>query len=211
VVGRLGRNFSTESAAAVALFVLFARPGVALGQARTLTSPLSETLPNQASRYGFDVILVPVTDIDRMNATWSNFPIEQLPTSSVTVRHKPIVGFILYRGCRPAPSGDCDVTADFESFDPTGKLYAERRNFPVSMSGPPWPDGRLARGSGLGLRVEDPDLLGDYRFVVRVTDHVAGVSLKVEQTVSIESDSPATRPASVPETSGAKVARSATP
>jgi hypothetical protein len=51
-----------------------------------------------------------------------------------------------------------------------------------------------------GVRVADRDSVGDYRIVANVTDHVAGVSLRVEQTVTVEAYAPA-----------AEVARSAAP
>ncbi|HEY1426495.1 MAG TPA: hypothetical protein VGF50_07475 [Caulobacteraceae bacterium] len=129
---------------------------------------------------------IATTDDQKLISDWQKpTPGAAISVDSETVRNKPIFVFILFKGCRPDQSGNCNVTADFETFEPGGKSYDVRTNAPIWVGHPPPPGDNLQLSeSALGLRVEDKDSLGPYRVVATITDHVAGITLKTQQVLN---------------------------
>ncbi len=114
------------------------------------------------------------------------------PTAGVNVttahqiaRNQPIVTFIVFEGCARDAAGACNVTADFETMDPSGKVYDLSRNVAIWVGHPPPPAGSLQLSEGaLGLRIGDKDPLGAYRIRVTITDHVSGNVLHTEDSIT---------------------------
>lgn len=141
--------------------------------------------PNAASSGNFAILQVATTDPDTLVAEWSKeTPGVSLKTSTRAARNQRIETFIVFKGCRADTSGNCNVTVDYEVFDPAGKSYAAVKG-DVWVGYPPAPDLQLQlSASSLALSVEDKDPLGPYRVHAKVTDHVAGVTLHTEQTLT---------------------------
>lgn len=141
--------------------------------------------PSLASRDGFGVMLLLTPDREGFLRAWAGPTPPQLPTTSGAARNERVFAAIIFRGCRAGTDGNCNVTADFAIRRPDGTPYGE------TMHGPIW-DRAPAPGSNLllgmtmaGLEVEPQDPLGDYLIRAIVTDHVAGISLEVEQPLTV--------------------------
>ncbi len=143
--------------------------------------------PNAASQGNFAVAQISTNDAQKLMADWETVtPVVQLVSSTRTVRNKPIVTFIVFKGCQADAAGNCNVTVDFDTFDPSGKDYDHTKAAKVWV-------GRLAAPNlslqlseaGYGLVFEDKDPVGAYRVVATVTDHQSGVSLRTEQVLTV--------------------------
>jgi hypothetical protein len=141
--------------------------------------------PSRAAVGDFAVMQIATPDPDGLMAAWNK------PTAGVNIttaheiaRNQPIVTFILFQGCARDSAGTCNVTADFETLDPTGKVYDLSRNVAIWVGHPPPPAGSLQLSEGaLGLRIENKDPLGAYRIRVTITDHVSGNVLHTQDSV----------------------------
>jgi hypothetical protein len=142
--------------------------------------------PNTASSGNFAVIQIATTDPDRLTTDWAkSTPGVQVHTSTQAPRNLPIVTFIIFKGCSADPAGNCNVTVDYDMVDPTGKSYDHTVAAPVWVGHPPAPNYNLQlSASGYGIRFEDKDPLGAYLVRATVTDHVAGITLHTEQTLT---------------------------
>jgi hypothetical protein len=167
-----------------------------LGIASTSAAPLEgwwkngapASGPNMAWQGHFGVMQISTTDADGLVSNWSK-PTNgaTLNVQSETVRKTPIYVFIVFKGCRPDPQGHCNVTVDFDTFDPSGKPYDTKKDAPVWVGRPPTPRGNLQLSEGaLAVRIEDKDPIGAYRVVATTTDHVAGVTLRTEQSLTVK-------------------------
>ena len=142
--------------------------------------------PSTASAGDFAVLQVATTDPNALLAEWAKpTPGVRLTSSTRAARNQPIVTFIIFKGCKADASGACNLTADFTVTGPTGRIYSQEKAARVWVGRPPPPKQALQLSeSGLGLRFEAKDPLGPYRVRTTVTDHVAGVSLHTEQTLT---------------------------
>ena len=155
----------------------------------TSTDPSGKPLPpaaNQAQQGEFGVMQISTTDPQALWAAWAQkTPGVELHTQNTATRNQPIVSFIVFTGCTPDAQGHCNVTVDFEVLDPSGKTYGRNDNAPVVDGAAP-AKGMLGLSNGsLGLRVEAGEQLGDYRVLAHTTDHVSGVTLATQQTLTI--------------------------
>jgi hypothetical protein len=145
-----------------------------------------ETGPEFATRGDFAAMQIATTDPERLENDWAQpTPVVAVQTQDAATRNQPIMSFIIFRGCRADADGNCHVTARFEIRDPRGKLYSSPRE--VSAWDRPAPShGNLQLSTaGIGLRVEDGEPLGGYSVIAQVTDHVSGITLKTQKTLSI--------------------------
>jgi hypothetical protein len=146
-----------------------------------------ETLNNGAyaeSPDNFSILQIATTDPDKLVKDWAQPTAGvHLTTETEVTRNKPIVTFIVFKGCQADASGHCDVTAAYAVFDPAGKPYAQQTG--VVWKDAPTPDLNLQLSlSALGLLIEDKDPLGPYRVEVTVTDRVSGVTLRTKQILT---------------------------
>lgn len=133
---------------------------------------------------GFAVMQIATPDPQGLMTAW-NRPGDwvSITTTNQIARNKPIVTFIVFRGCKAGPTGACNVTAEFEVFDPAGKVYAKQQaDIWVGRPPPPAKAIELSEG-GMGLVIEDKDPLGVYRVSATITDNVAGKTLRTESTI----------------------------
>ena len=141
---------------------------------------------NMAQSRGFAAMQIATDKPDQLMANWGK-PGAVFDAGGTTkaVRNRPIVTFIVFRGCRADRLGHCNVVADFETTGPSGKLYDRSVGTKIWTGRPPPPgyDLELSEG-GLGLRIENKDLLGSYRVRATVKDKIAGIVLHTEQVLT---------------------------
>ena len=140
---------------------------------------------NVARAGDFSVMQIATTEPDRLMANWEKPSAGVNVVSASTVHpNQPVVTFIVFTGCQADASGACNVTADFDTFTPSGKLYNETRGAKVWVGHPAPPARAVQLSEGaLGLRIENKDALGTYTIRATVTDHVSGATLKTSQAI----------------------------
>jgi hypothetical protein len=179
---------AVTTAAIVMAFVFGALPLRALAQDGWLRGGIAlEGRPNLAASGDFAVVQIATAKPDKLMADWLK------PTPGVyvtndwhTTRNKPIVVFIVFKGCRADASGNCNVTVDYETLAPDGKTYDSKKAAEVWVGYPPPPNlNPQLSVSGYGLIFEPKDALGDYGVHATITDHVAGITLNTEQVLTV--------------------------
>lgn len=142
---------------------------------------------NAAVSGNFGVMQIATNDPDRLVADWSK------PTLGVsvrgttqTLRNQPITTFLIFKGCRAGASGSCNVTADFDVFDPAGNLCGQSKSVKIWVEHAPALGSNLQLSStGFGLSFDDNDPLGAYRVHATVTDHIADITTHTEQVLTV--------------------------
>jgi hypothetical protein len=149
--------------------------------------PGSTNAFSQASSGDFSVLQIATTNVDKLYADWMKPTAgAYLTTDSQTVRNKPIVIFIIFKGCSSDKLGNCNVTADFETTGPNGNHYDQTRTAEIWVGHPPPPNFNFQlSAAGYGLRIEDKDPIGVYRVRATITDHVSGIVLHTEQSITV--------------------------
>lgn len=143
--------------------------------------------PDFAASGGFGVMQIATNDPDQLMVEWRKpTPGVSVKGSTQTPRHRQITTFLVFKGCRADASGNCNVTADFDVFNPTGKPCAQSRLNEVWVNHPPAPGSNLQLSStGFGISFDDGDPLGAYRVLATATDHNAGITLRTEQVLTV--------------------------
>lgn len=141
---------------------------------------------SQAARDGFGAMLLLTHDLDGFLRAWNGPTPPNLPTTSQVERGRPVNVMLLFYGCGAGQDGNCNVTAEYTILQPDGRPYGQ------PQSGAVWQDMALDQPSlrlatsGLALRVEADEPLGNWILRARVTDHVRGVTLHVENRLTVE-------------------------
>lgn len=140
-----------------------------------------------ASKQGFAVQQIVTDDAARLLRDWENPDQATQPPAIDTIAREHVVdSFIVFRGCRPNPIHQCDVTADFTLIGPQGQIYAEHHDADLWVGkAPPALGGLTLSTSSLGIYIEPDDPGGDYIVRADVTDHVAGITLRTEKTLKV--------------------------
>lgn len=141
--------------------------------------------PNTASSGDFAIVQIATTDSAALQAEWAKpTPGVKLQTSTQMTRNQAIETFIIFKGCGLDKAGNCNLTVQYEVFNPAGKSLIRVPGM-IWVGLPPPPDLQLQlSASSLGLTLDDGDPLGPYRIQARVTDHVAKVTLQTEQVLT---------------------------
>lgn len=149
-------------------------------------SPLKKQ-PNTATSGDFAVMQFATNEPERVMAAWEKpGAAVSLSMATETPRNRPLVTFILFRGCRGDANGNCNVTADYETIAPSGKRYGQTMSAEVWVGRRPPPGYALQlSASAYGLVFEDKDPLGAYVVRATVTDHVSGVTVHTEQKLTV--------------------------
>ncbi len=102
-------------------------------------------------------------------------------TINTTVIGKGISAFIIFGGCKPDSSGNCNVTMQFRVVRPDGEVYGAPPELEV-WQGKPAPKGKSLELSirYMKIIIEPKDQLGDYIVYANVKDENAGTSLKLK-------------------------------
>lgn len=183
----------SEVAAALAVASMLACAGTpgeagAQGGYRWDGSPTDR--PETASSGAFSVSQLSTPAPDRLMADWLT-PILEVPIvlATETPRNKPLVTFIAFKGCRGDAAGNCNVTVDYEMLDPKGAVYDLTKGAAVWVGHPaPGADAIELSSSGYGVVFEDKDALGAYLLRATITDHIAGITLRTQQTLVATAD-----------------------
>jgi len=112
------------------------------------------------------------------------------PGVKVKVTHEvrlgqPVSNFITFRNCRADRQGLCEVTAEWELVDPSGRraLTAKSR---VRVGLPPLSPGTVGMSTeSADFTFAAPDPPGRYVLRARTTDHIAGVTLQTQDTLLV--------------------------
>jgi len=149
-------------------------------------SPLKKQ-PNTATSGDFAVMQFATNEPERLMADWAKPGAgASLSMTTETPRNRPIVTFILFRGCRGDADGNCNVTVDYETIAPSGKRYDQTKGAEVWVGRRPPPGNALQlSASAYGMVFEDKDALGGYLVRATVTDHVSGVTVHTEQKLTV--------------------------
>jgi len=134
----------------------------------------------------FQIIQMATTEPETFLAEWEKpTPGVRLETQKTARRGQVIQTFLIFKGCKPDPKGDCQVSADYLVLGPTGKTYADHKGGSVWLGKPAPPEERFQLSAeNLALRFEPQDLLGDYTVKITVTDRVSGVTLRTEEVLT---------------------------
>ncbi|HEY0148177.1 MAG TPA: hypothetical protein VGB70_04165 [Allosphingosinicella sp.] len=138
----------------------------------------------QAAKDGFGVMMLVTADPEGFWKAWQGATPPQLQTTTRVTRDQPVQAELIFSGCSAAADGNCNVTAELSMTGPSGAPYGETATGKV-WSGPPAPGYNLQLSqSGLGFILEPQDPLGVYVIKAAVTDHVAGRTLHVQQSIT---------------------------
>jgi len=129
--------------------------------------------------FGAQVVLV--ADDQRMFELWGT------PSKTVNIQtidkvsvNGQVNAFVVFSGCKPGKTGNCDVTAKFKVFQPNGKIYADTPPMEIWQAKRPPPGKSLELGvQYLKVVIEPTDLLGKYVVNTQVRDNVSGVVLEL--------------------------------
>ena len=94
---------------------------------------------------------------------------------------------VLFTGCQPDSSGNCNAEMGLTAYDPSGKVYGEMPNAELWKSKPAPTSGatQLSRDF-MGIVIEPADRAGTYRVVVVARDMNAKREAKAETSFSIK-------------------------
>ncbi len=170
-----------------ACFAMLLSTGAALPAQLQLNGKPAPPSLDRAESGGFSILQLASNDPQKFHADWDMpTPGVNLATISSTPRNKPIVTFIIFRGCRADAAGQCNVTVDFNVIGPDKSDYARQDHAPVWVGPAPKNEHFHLSQSEMGLIIEDKDRLGPYVVHAVVTDHVAGITLRTEQVLTAE-------------------------
>jgi hypothetical protein len=150
-----------------------------------LISRSGESLPDTDARKAkgqFGAQMIFVANEDELFRRWAT-PSEtvDLETINSVETKEPLNAFVVFGGCKPDKSGNCNVTVQYRVLRPDGKVYA---NFPTMevWQGKAAPFGRSLELSVQYLKIviEPSDQPGKYVVHAQIKDKNAGTVLKLE-------------------------------
>lgn len=141
---------------------------------------------HSASAAGFSVVQIASTHGRDFVRDW-NRPGPHGEVHGETTVHlgQPLDTFIAFRGCRADPAGRCNVTATFEITGPDGKPQTSPPMDVWANQAQPSPGMIHLSRASLGLSFAPSERPGPYRVRAKVTDHVAGVTLRTQQVITL--------------------------
>lgn len=108
------------------------------------------------------------------------------PIVDTIAREQVVDNFIVFNGCRADVIRRCNVTADFTLIGPQGQVFAEHHGADIWVGKPPPAGGALTLSdASLGIFIEPEDPAGDYVVRADVTDHIAGITLHTQKTLTV--------------------------
>jgi hypothetical protein len=153
-----------------------------------MTKPENDwpSLSNSASSAGFSVVQMATSRSAEFVREW-NRPGRHGEVHGDTRVHlrQPIDTFIAFRGCRADAKGQCNVTTTFEITGPDGKSQSSPPMEVWANRPQPTPGMIFLSRASLGLAFAPDEPTGAYRIRAAVTDHIAGVTLHTQQTITL--------------------------
>lgn len=154
-------------------------------QATWINKKGGESLPETDARKsasGFNAEMIFVENERTLFAGWlAPAASVNVSTTNTTVIGKGMSAFIIFGGCKPDSSGNCNVTMQFRVVRPDGKTYAESPDMEV-WNNKPAPKAKSLELSieYMKIIIEPKDQLGDYIVYANVKDENAGTSLQLK-------------------------------
>lgn len=181
--------FDRTSLAFCALSALVLVPhaaGAGLGS-RDITPKSSPAQPGSTAVGGMlRVQQIATNDVRQLLEAWAKPTIGvSLNVTTRTVRGKPITTFLVFFGCAPDPSGNCNLTADFDVTDAQGKVTLVTKAIAIWTKPPSANAAYLLSMSSFGVGFDEADEIGDFNINVVTVDHVAGVKVRTRQTITL--------------------------
>lgn len=157
---------------------LFALPAAA--QWNTNGAPVPDE-PWRKSVGKFGAMLLLSDKPDEFIADWSQPDMPSISTTSEARRGEPIVGFVLFVGCKELDAV-CSSVVDFTVLKPDGSEYAKIAGAELWKGKPAPPEDRIQLSlANLGIRIEPEDPSGEYTVKARVTDLHALRTVELER------------------------------
>ena len=108
------------------------------------------------------------------------------PIVDKIAREQVVDNFIVFNTCRADVIRRCNVTANFTLIGPQGQVYAEHHGAAIWVGKAPPAGGALTLSdASLGIYIEPDDPAGDYVVRADVTDHIAGITLHTQKTLTV--------------------------
>jgi hypothetical protein len=163
--------------------------GAAVAQWQQNGKPVADE-PWRKSVGKFGVMMLLTDRPDEFLADWEK-PTPGVPIATTGKAHRgsKVVAFLVFQGCTPDSAGLCNATADFRILRPDGTEYGAYKDQDLWKSKRAGPSDRIELGVAyVGIRVEDTDPLGEYRFLAEVTDANAGKVIELEQRLQVTAE-----------------------
>ena len=139
-----------------------------------------------ARQGGFGAMLLMTADPAAFRRAWAGPQPPKLNATTKAARGKPVYAMVIFSGCRAAADGKCRVTGQFSVTRPDGRPYQAPAQAKIWSGAPAAASKMLLAEGSVGLKLEPKDPLGAYRVRAVVTDHVARISVPVEQAVTAQ-------------------------
>ncbi len=145
--------------------------------------------PWRKSAGKFGAMLLLTSTPDKFFEQWSKPPSPTYKPNITTVsdarRGDTVVAVVLFIGCAPAKTGNCDAEVDYRVLNPSGGVYGEQKGAELWKRAAP-AEGYLQAGLGyLAMRIEPQDPLGPYVLEAVVRDKIAKVTVSLKQTLDV--------------------------
>lgn len=144
------------------------------------------SLPDAEDRKGigdFGAQLVFVADEQALFKTWAtpSKMVNLKTVESITI-NQPISAFVIFSGCKPTATGECNISMRFRVFQPDGKVYSETPAMEVWQHKPA-PRGRTLELSVQYLKivVEPHEQRGRYTVQTQVRDDNSGAVFSLQK------------------------------
>ena len=132
----------------------------------------------------FGVQIVLTADDKKFRTSWSRSTTPPSLQSANTVqRGAPISAMIIFHGCTPTRTGNCDATVAFALVAPDGKI-TPAGDGPLWAS-PPLQGKLLLSNASVTIGFDKTDLVGTYRIQATATDKVSGKKIQVSAPFSL--------------------------
>jgi hypothetical protein len=139
--------------------------------------------PSKEPNKTFELSIVVTDKGNAIFDTWDKPTGKPFDVSSVKLapRGKFLSALLMFKGCTPDKSGNCNADVDIIAYDPKGNIYGEMMGVELWQQKPA-PDSaftQLSR-SYLGLVIEPKDPIGTYRVTAVARDRNGNVEAKAE-------------------------------
>lgn len=139
--------------------------------------------PLKDSTKGFEISVVVTDQGNAIFDTWDNPSGKRFDVSAIKLapRGKFLSALLMFKGCAPDTSGNCNADVDIIAYDPKGNVYGKMLGVELWQQ-KPVPDAgftQLSR-SYMGIVIEPKDPIGTYRVTAVARDRIGGVEAKAE-------------------------------
>ena len=111
----------------------------------------------------------------------------QIEPVKVAERGPFLSAVVLFKGCKPDATGNCDVDLDITAYDPRGKVYSEMKGVELWKQKSAPDAGYTQLGIDyMGIVIEPQDLPGTYRVTAVAKDRNAKSEAKSSATFEVK-------------------------